>query len=222
MTPTKKALAFGALILALASVSVPSATASATETARTSAPSEHVLTGLSIQSPATDVALGPAPEPSSQPAPSLNRGSYSAAVQPKLSYPVAPAPVSSGFGYRVCASGPCTTFHEGVDYASGEGAAVHPIAQGVVLFAGYDGNYGNKLVIEHNINGEYFTSIYGHLLYLNVAAGQYVMRGDQVAAVGNTGRSYGAHLHFEIRPGGGAAVDPLSFLAQHAAEPFPG
>lgn len=152
----------------------------------------------------------------------LDRESYTAALQPRISLPVAGASVSSTFGYRVCESGPCTAFHEGVDYAAPVGASVHPVARGTVLSAAYDGNYGNKVVISHDINGERFTSVYAHLHFLTVRAGQFVERTDELGGVGNTGRSYGAHLHFEIRPNGARAVDPLRWMDARAVEPFPG
>lgn len=151
----------------------------------------------------------------------FERGTYTAVYRPKISYPVAPAPISSGFGGRVCASGPCTTFHEGIDFAAGEGAAVKSIAAGVVTHASYDGNHGNHVTVEHRINGEVFTASYSHMQAIFVRPGQKLERGARIGNVGNTGRSYGAHLHFELHVAGHGPVDPSAWFASHDTQPFP-
>lgn len=153
----------------------------------------------------------------------LNRQSYSVALIPRISYPVAPVPISSGYGPRVCNEGPCSTFHRGIDYAAAAGSAVKSPAVGTVTFAGIDGDYGNKIVIEHDVNGDVFTTVYGHLLDGStlVQPGQQVARGELLAQVGNTGNSYGAHLHFEIRVPEVGPVNPEVWFAAHEILPFP-
>jgi len=154
----------------------------------------------------------------------LDRGGYSVAYEPKISQPVAPAPVSSGFGQRTCpGDGPCTTDHQGIDLAAGEGSPVKSMASGVVLVATPDdGNHGHHVMVKHHINGETFVTSYSHLSAIHVREGQRVQRGDLVGAVGDTGRSYGAHLHLEIHLPGHGPVNPSAWLASHDVQPFPG
>jgi murein DD-endopeptidase MepM/ murein hydrolase activator NlpD len=98
--------------------------------------------------------------------------------------------------------------HHGVDIANVQGTAIVASASGVVYKVingcgvgdfGCGGGYGNNVVIQHD-NG-YFTR-YAHLSQIFVVQGQRVKQGEKIAAMGNTGRSYGSHLHFEIRKGG--------------------
>lgn len=152
----------------------------------------------------------------------LDRASYAVKVYPKYSYPVPPVGVPSGYGPRECDPGqPCSTFHEGLDFANAPGTIVKAVADGVVVFAGYDGNYGNVVRIEHNVNGDVFTTVSAHLedYSLPVSAGMTVRRGDAIGSVGNTGRSYGAHLHFEVRYND-TAVHPGIWLDERAY-PYP-
>lgn len=94
--------------------------------------------------------------------------------------------------------------HNGIDLAAGTGTAIYASADGVVRFAGYgDGNngfnrYGNCVFIDHQ-NGLY--TLYAHASALYVSVGQTVKQGQHIAGVGNTGQSYGSHLHFEVRSG---------------------
>ena len=154
--------------------------------------------------------------------PPLVRGTYSVLYEPKISYPVPMVPIASGFGRRHCADGPCTTFHAGIDFASAEGTPVKSIASGVVTFAGVDGNHGNRVVIDHNVNGEVFTSAYSHLQSIAVHPGQPVARGAHIGNSGQTGRSYGAHLHFELHLPGVGPIDAATWFATHRTQPYPG
>ncbi len=86
---------------------------------------------------------------------------------------------------------------------------------GTVVEAGWDDAYGNRIVIEHE-NGYYTT--YNHLSDIDVEVGQEVTAGDAIGEVGNTGNSFGAHLHFEVTQGGdgwsgGDFVDPGAWLS---------
>lgn len=122
-------------------------------------------------------------------------------------------PITYGFGMR---SG---RMHEGVDFVPGAGAPIQAIADGTVRIATESGGaFGVTVVIDHVVGGELVASRYGHMQYgsLNVVPGQQVTVGTQIGRVGNTGRSFGAHLHFEILAGGTTAIDPLPWLREHA------
>lgn len=89
--------------------------------------------------------------------------------------------------------------HTGVDIGGAYGADVYAGASGVVTFAGWDsGGYGNMVMIEHE---DGYTTLYGHNSEIYVSVGQYVYQGQCIAAVGQTGRAYGNHCHFEVRYG---------------------
>jgi murein DD-endopeptidase MepM/ murein hydrolase activator NlpD len=119
--------------------------------------------------------------------------------------------LSSGFGRRQ-SSGIASTNHKGIDIANKTGTPIVASDGGTVVFAGsgtpYNG-YGQLVVIEHE-NGD--LTFYGHLSKILVEEGNIVYRGDEIGKMGNTGNSTGPHLHFEYRPGGGEAVDPLTII----------
>lgn len=138
------------------------------------------------------------------------RDGYTVEVPPPLQYPVLTGTgVTSAFGYRG------GRLHEGDDIFPGYGTPIYSIAAGVVVTASGSGAYGNHVVVEHVIDGQKVTSLYAHMApgTMAVSPGQQVRVGQRLGAVGETGRAYGAHLHFEIRPGGGAAVPPYAWLA---------
>ncbi len=96
----------------------------------------------------------------------------------------------SGFDYTPAAN------HWGIDLAGNEGEGVYATDAGVVVYAGWNNyGYGNMVLIDH---GGGFQSLYAHLSGLNVGCGQSVGQGDVIGAIGNTGKSSGSHLHFEI------------------------
>ena len=96
----------------------------------------------------------------------------------------------SGFDYSPNAN------HWGIDLAGNDGEGVYATDAGVIVYAGWNNyGYGNMILIDH---GGGFQSLYAHLSGLNVNCGQSVGQGDVIGAIGNTGRSSGAHLHFEI------------------------
>ncbi len=108
--------------------------------------------------------------------------------------------------------------HEGLDLVPGAGAPVQSIADGTVRIATESGgNYGVTVYIDHIVDGELITSHYSHMQYgsLRVAAGDKVKVGDIIGKVGNTGRSYGAHMHFELIVNG-STIDPLPWLQENA------
>ena len=92
--------------------------------------------------------------------------------------------------------------HLGIDLAAGEGAPVYAADSGVVTMAagGYNGGYGNVIMIDH---GNGYVTLYGHLSQILVTRCQSVYAGNLIGLSGNTGNSFGAHLHFEVRQGGG-------------------
>lgn len=114
--------------------------------------------------------------------------------------------VTSGFGYRV---GPgITRFHQGLDIGAPHGTPIRAGGSGTVIIAGYNGGYGNFTCIDH---GGALSTCYAHQSAIHVSVGQRVSQGQVIGLVGNTGYSFGAHLHFEVRVNG-AAVQPLNYL----------
>ncbi len=124
------------------------------------------------------------------------------------------APSSSGFIWPV--SGPVVSpfgwrwgrMHEGIDIGVGYGTPIHAAASGTVITAGWEGGYGNLIVIDH---GGGLATAYGHQSSFAVGYGQHVDQGETIGYVGCTGHCFGPHLHFEVRVNG-AAVDPLGYL----------
>lgn len=129
----------------------------------------------------------------------VKRGTKS---KPTYMYPVTNWTVTSTFGYR------WGRLHAGIDVGVPIGTTVRASRAGQVVTAGWVGGYGNCVIIDH---GDGVCTRYGHLSQITTSVGQYVNQGDQVALSGNTGRSTGPHLHFEIRVGG-EAVDPAPYL----------
>lgn len=115
--------------------------------------------------------------------------------------------ISAGFGAvgRLWASR-----HTGLDLSTSYGAPVRAMSSGEIVFAGYDGPYGNKIVIQHWDGTETW---YCHLSRYALRSGE-VMPGTQIGSVGSTGNSTGPHLHLEVHPSGGDAVNPRSWFAE--------
>ncbi|MGV3694063.1 MAG: DUF5930 domain-containing protein [Paracoccus marcusii] len=109
---------------------------------------------------------------------------------------------TSGFGRR------WGRMHEGIDMAGPVGTPIHVTGDGVVTFAGRSGAYGNLIKIRHELGTE---TRYAHLSRIHVKVGDRVSQGDRIGDMGNTGRSTGPHLHYEVRMNG-RAVDPMSFI----------
>jgi murein DD-endopeptidase MepM/ murein hydrolase activator NlpD len=123
-------------------------------------------------------------------------------------------PISSPYGPRIAPCGGCSTFHNGVDFTPGEGAAIFAIADGVVT-GREDGTseYGNFVIITHRIAKDSVTSTYAHMLAGSsaITLGQTIHVGDFLGLVGMTGEATGPHLHFEIAVNG-ARTDPIPWL----------
>ncbi len=115
---------------------------------------------------------------------------------------------ASTFGWRIDPFTGQRAMHEGVDFAAPVGMRIRAAAAGIVTFADVHPEYGKLLEIDH---GQGLSTRYAHASALMVKEGAFVKRGQIIAAVGNTGRSTGPHLHFEVRMNG-AAQNPDRFL----------
>lgn len=124
--------------------------------------------------------------------------------------PVKNAHFGSPFGTRIDPIAGLRARHEGIDFVAPVGTPIVAAADGVVVLAEYHPEFGNVVDIDH---GDGLTSRYAHLSRMDVAPGRLVRRGDGIGAVGNTGRSTGPHLHFEVRMLG-VAQNPALFLKQ--------
>jgi murein DD-endopeptidase MepM/ murein hydrolase activator NlpD len=118
--------------------------------------------------------------------------------------------LSSSFGYRRNPYDGSYKLHAGVDIAAEPGTPVRAPADGVVIFAGYREGYGKVIVLDH---GYGIRTLFGHNSSVFVGQGSRVKRGETISQVGNTGRSTGPHLHYEIRKNG-VPVNPATFLAK--------
>jgi len=123
-------------------------------------------------------------------------------------------PISSPFGPRM-AFGSAHPFHAGVDFAARFGTPVQATADGWVMHAGPAGSYGNMVELAH---GEGIVTRYAHLSHVLVVVGTRVRQGQEIGLSGSTGRSTGAHLHYEVRQDG-QGIDPWSFAGSHIFEP---
>jgi murein DD-endopeptidase MepM/ murein hydrolase activator NlpD len=103
-------------------------------------------------------------------------------------------------------------YHSGIDISAEKGQAVYATADGIVSAAGYTGDYGNLIVLKHAFG---LATRYGHLSAYHVKVGDTVTRGDVIGYIGSTGRSTGAHLHYEILVNG-TLMNPLTLLTSQA------
>lgn len=115
---------------------------------------------------------------------------------------------SSGFGYRVDPVNGRKALHSGMDFAGPRGAPIFATAGGKVVEAGWSRGYGKTVKILHAFGYE---TVYGHLHRIRVKTGDTVERGDRIGDMGNTGRSTGTHLHYEVRING-KAVNPAKYI----------
>ncbi|WP_157574994.1 M23 family metallopeptidase [Jiangella muralis] len=104
--------------------------------------------------------------------------------------------------------------HTGLDFAAPTGTEVRTISSGEIIFAGYDGPYGNKIVVEHWDGTQTW---YCHLSRFVLRSGE-VAPGEVIGRVGSTGNSTGPHLHLEVHPGGGDPVNPRSWLQEQGVD----
>ena len=117
--------------------------------------------------------------------------------------------ISSYYGYRTNPVSGIYKLHAGVDIAASYGTVISAAASGTVILAGWNGGYGNCVMINH---GNGYTTLYGHMSSIAVYSGQTVSQGQTVGYVGSTGNSPGPHLHFEVRNSStGSTINPLNF-----------
>ena len=109
---------------------------------------------------------------------------------------------TSGFGPR------WGTMHYGTDMAAKHGSAILATADGVINFAGWEKGYGKLIKIKHDFGYE---TRYAHLSKISVSVGQKISQGDRIGKMGNTGRSTGTHLHYEIRRNG-KPINPMKYI----------
>jgi murein DD-endopeptidase MepM/ murein hydrolase activator NlpD len=114
--------------------------------------------------------------------------------------------LTSGFGFR------WGRLHAGEDFAAPVGTKLVSMSSGTVTFAGEESGFGNLVKIRY---WDGTVTFYGHMSRIAVSEGDSVVPGQVVGRSGNTGHSTGPHLHLEIHPDGGAAVNPLPWLADH-------
>lgn len=120
--------------------------------------------------------------------------------------PIKTYTLTSGFGMR------WGRLHAGEDFAAPVGTELTAMSSGTVIFAGQESGFGNIVKIRY---WDGTVSYYGHMSQITAQVGDEVSPGDLVGYSGNTGHSTGPHLHLEIHPDGGAAVDPLPWLREH-------
>lgn len=117
-------------------------------------------------------------------------------------------PVKSAFRYTSGFGPRWGRMHSGTDFAASYGTPIYATADGVVTFAGWSSGYGRLVKIQHEFGIE---TRYAHQSQLRVKVGQRVSRGDRIGDMGNSGRSTGTHLHYEVRVGG-QAVNPMTYI----------
>ncbi len=120
--------------------------------------------------------------------------------------------ISSSFGPRVPPTGGASSYHQGTDFGAGCGSPIYAGSAGTVVYAGWNGGYGNFVLIDH---GGGAATAYAHIVNGGtfVSYGQQVAAGTHIANVGTTGTSTGCHLHLEVRLGG-TAVNAVPFFAE--------
>ena len=129
------------------------------------------------------------------------------AARPKWVVPVNGYRLTAGFGdYGLWSSS-----HTGQDFAAPYGTTVHAVGDGTIVFAAYEGAYGNKIAIEHP---DGTVTWYAHMDSFVRTSGT-VQAGDVIGRVGMTGNTTGAHLHLEVRPHDGPPIPPLTWLRAH-------
>ena len=128
------------------------------------------------------------------------------------SSPINAAFNSSSYGWRIDPFTGGKAFHEGLDFSADIGTPIRAAADGIVTLAEISGGYGIMVRIDH---GSGLETRYGHASKLLVKAGERVVKGQEIAEVGSTGRSTGPHLHYEIRLNGDA-LDPRQYLQKNA------
>lgn len=118
--------------------------------------------------------------------------------------------LTSGFGYRYSPFGGGVRMHKGIDIAAPYGSEVRAPSDGVVVFAGRKGGYGQAIILDH---GYGIQTLFGHNSQIFVHEGDVIQRGQKISAVGSTGASTGPHLHYEIHVDG-IPTDPMNYILE--------
>jgi murein DD-endopeptidase MepM/ murein hydrolase activator NlpD len=118
--------------------------------------------------------------------------------------------ISSSYGGRVDPFTGKQAFHSGIDFSGKQGSVIQAMAEGVVIWAGKRGNYGNLIEIDH---GSGYVTRYAHLSKVSVSTGEKVEKAQAIGVMGKTGRATSAHLHFEVLKKG-HKINPWPFLAR--------
>jgi len=118
--------------------------------------------------------------------------------------------INGNFGWRTHPTLNTKKFHKGIDLKASRKTAIFAPADGIVSYIGFQkkSGFGKLLILTHNYG---FKTYYAHLNTIPVKLGQVIMKGQQIALSGNTGRSSGPHLHYEVRYIG-VAIDPINFI----------
>ena len=133
------------------------------------------------------------------------RSAADEAARAPLSVKPAEGAFTSGFGSR------WGTIHKGVDIANAIGTPIVAVTDGEVIDAGPASGFGNWVRLRHE---DGTITVYGHMETVDVTVGEKVRAGQKIAGMGSRGFSTGSHLHFEVRPAGGGAIDPVPWLQQ--------
>ena len=115
--------------------------------------------------------------------------------------------MASGYGMRIDPIYGTTRFHEGMDFSAPTGTDIYATGDGVVVKMGWQTGYGNTIVIDHGFG---YQTLYAHLKEFRTPRGKRVVRGEVIGGVGNTGKSSGPHLHYEVHKDG-RVVNPVNF-----------
>jgi murein DD-endopeptidase MepM/ murein hydrolase activator NlpD len=177
---------------------------------------------VALTAPGADLAFDTAAQSVAQAAPAAPKQDAPQPLLPHVKLKAKPAPwVLPVVGYHLTGrfgdvSGLWNSFHTGLDFAAPEGTEIHSIGPGVVISTAYDGAFGNKTVVELDDGTVLW---YCHQNEFGVEPGQRVKPGDLIGYVGSTGNTTGPHLHLEVHPGGGDAIDPELWLPEHHLHP---
>lgn len=197
----RRTLALGAILASSVLTSIPALPASAEVVVE-----EIEVAQLQTFSTTTRVVL-----------PEVQRDAFGMTTYTLVQWPVPQSTtMSSDFGFRSCAG--CSSNHLGIDLNPGSGYPIQSIADGVVVLAEESSaGLGVQVVVEHVVDGTTVRSLYAHMQFgsRTVGVGDTVARGQVLGAVGSTGQSTGAHLHFGILIDG-VEIDPHTWLLQHA------
>lgn len=127
--------------------------------------------------------------------------------------------ITSYYGGRIHPIFGNASYHDGIDIAAATGTTVYASGTGKVIFSYADkyenyGGFGRAVLVVHNVKGQTYTTLYGHLSKATVRSGQIVQRGEKIGEVGSTGWSTGPHLHFQFMYGSGygTTLDPMDMV----------